>query len=591
MTEAQEIARKCADRARQLHAAGHLDAARAELTQGLKQVPDDIGLLQILADVLDASNRINEAIAVCDRLGLLCPADATLRAKAGQMWERSGDFIRAEKVYQAALTIDPSNDPAAQGLINMWGRAGQIAETKSLLRRRAKIARSPEARAAHFFNAAFAQPVVATSTKQIEDTRQELTAAVSAKPTSRFQDPYKLGLSPNFYLGYQARNDRSLQEALASYYLAATPSLAEAAPHVGSRANPAKIKVGIVSRYFAKHTVGYLSYGLVSLLDRQRFEVTLFRTPHGPRDGGTPRFLEAAPLIDLPPDLTLARREIANAKLDVLHFPEIGMDGLAYFLAFARLATLQTVAWGHPITTGIPNIDLFLSCDAMEPINGESHYSERLMRLKTLTFCGEPPPAAESFELQVDSTRPSYLCSQSLYKVHPDFDATLAALLRQDRKGIIYFVTFMPYTDALLKARLAERMGADIERVRFLPRMTTRQFLHLSGNVDVILDAPQWAGGKTSLEAFAMGTPIVHWPGEFMRGRHTLAFYRRMRIEAPVVDSSEAYVATAVRLVHDSGFRADVRAQIVANSAKLFNDVASIREIEEVWETALRERC
>ena len=88
-----------------------------------------------------------------------------------------------------------------------------------------------------------------------------------------------------------------------------------------------------------------------------------------------------------------------------------------------------------------------------------------------------------------------------------------------------------------------------------------------------------------------MGTPIVHWPGEFMRGRHTLAFYRRMGIEAPVVDSSEAYVATAVRLVHDSGFRADVRAQIVANSAKLFNDVASIREIEEVWETALRERC
>ena len=591
MTEAQEIAKKCAERARQLLATGQLDAARVELNQGLKQFPDNVQMLQILADVLDAGNHVAQAITVCDRLGLLCPNDAMLRAKAGQIWERSGDFARAENAYQVALTIDPNNDVAAQGLINIWGRAGQISDLKSLLRKRAKTVRDPQVRAANLFNAAFTQPVIAKSNKEIESCRQELTAAVSVKPSSPFQDPFKLGLSPNFYLGYQARNDRSLQESLASYYLAATPSLAGVAPHVGSRSNPAKIKVGILSRYFAKHTVGYLSYGLVSLLDRQRFDVTLFRAPHGPRDGGTPRFLEAAPLVDLPPDLTLARREIAKAKLDVLHFPEIGMDGLTYFLAFSRLATLQTVAWGHPITTGIPNIDLFLSCDAMEPENSEAHYSERLMRLKTLTFCGEKPPEPEPYQLQVDPTRPSYLCAQSLYKVHPDFDATLAALLRADPKGIIYFVSFMPYADQLLQTRLAERLGADIERVRFLPRMTTRQFLHLSGNVDVILDVPQWAGGKTSLEAFAMGTPVVHWPGEFMRGRHTLAFYKRMGIEAPVVASSDAYVATATRLVHDSGFRKDIRAQIVANSPKLFNDVASIREIEDVWEAALRERC
>ena len=591
MTESGGIAAEYAARARGLFKKGQIAQARTEVLEGLSSAPDDIPLLQLLADSADLLNFTDEAVDACNRLTVLLPGNAMIYAKIGDLWTKAFDYARAEEAFQTALRLDPANTLVIDRLANLFRTSGKTAEAKEILSRRAAMSADPQTRAAQRFQCVLVQPVIARDNAEIDQARTDFMAAVSAGPETLFADPYRLGLGPNFYSGYQAHDELPLQRALAQYYLAATPSLSEAAAHVGARTSGRPIRVGLVCHYFSKHTIGYLSYGLVSLLDRQRFELVLFRTPNSRRDGDTGRFAAAAPLIDLAPGLAQARRQIADARLDVLHFPEIGMEPLTYFLAFARLATVQTVAWGHPITTGIPNVDYFLSPNDMEPDNANAHYSERLLRLKNLTFAGAHPGAPSPFDHQIEKDRPSYVCVQSLFKVHPDFDATLAQILRRDAKGIIYFVTFLPYPDGLLKARLECTLGADIARVRFLPRMTTGQFRHLVGSADVILDVTQWSGGKTALDTFAAGTPIVHQPGAFMRGRHTLAFYRKMGITAPVAASPEGYADVAVRLANDRAFHSDVKAQIVATSPKLFNDVASIREIEEVWETALRERC
>lgn len=69
-----------------------------------------------------------------------------------------------------------------------------------------------------------------------------------------------------------------------------------------------------------------------------------------------------------------------------------------------------------------------------------------------------------------------------------------------------------------------------------------------------------------------------------MRGRHTLALYRKMGVMDCVVESAESYAETAVRLVHDQDFRTRVRAAIAQNSEVVFNDTASIAEISDVFE-------
>ena len=231
---------------------------------------------------------------------------------------------------------------------------------------------------------------------------------------------------------------------------------------------------------------------------------------------------------------------------------------------------------------------MFLSVADMESPDAAAHYTEKLVALRGLSFAADPPPVIEARRPDAGlSAHPSYLCGQSLYKVHPDFDVTVAQILREDRKGQVYFVSLGAHADALFKARLAHTVGKDMDRVHVLPRTTKSGFLQLSKSADVVLDVPQWSGGKTSLETLAMGTPIVHMPGAFMRGRHTLAFYRRMGISAPVASSTEGYVRTAVRLAHDRAFRAEITGQIEEAQSTLFEDWASIREIEDVWATAL----
>lgn len=567
--------------------AGDLVGALESVAIARSVAPNDVPLLQILGDIYDRAGEQKNVLKVCGLLAALTPGDTAPRLKAAQIRMQLMDYAAAEAEFLAALEIAPTCGAGLDGLANLWRLSGKISEARALLLKRAESVNDPAIAAIARFKAAFAQPVVPRDLAEVAESRQRYAAALQAGPEAKIHDPLGAGLGPNFYLGYQAVNDRPLQEALAAYYLAATPSLAFTAPHVGRRPR-GKIRVGIVSHHFSHHTVGYLTYGLISGLDRARFELVLFRTPNAPQDSGTQRFLAAAPCIDLPNNLDAARAVIASSELDILHYPEIGMDHMAYFLAFARLATIQTVAWGHPITTGLRTIDMFLSVADMEPPDAAAHYTEKLVALRGLTFAADPPPAIEANRSAAGlGTAPAYVCAQSLYKVHPDFDVTIAQILQEDRNGQVYFVSLGGHADALFEARLALTVGGDMNRVHVLPRTTKSGFLKLSKAADVVLDVPQWSGGKTSLETLAMGTPIVHMPGAFMRGRHTLAFYKRMGINAPVVSSPEDYVKTAVRLANDSAFRADLSSHIQEAQSTLFADWASIREIEDVWATAL----
>ena len=76
---------------------------------------------------------------------------------------------------------------------------------------------------------------------------------------------------------------------------------------------------------------------------------------------------QAIRINKLEPNLDAARQGIAASEPDLVFYPEIGMDPVVYFLAFSRLAPIQAVSFGHPITSGVATIDYFLSCAINSP--------------------------------------------------------------------------------------------------------------------------------------------------------------------------------------------------------------------------------
>lgn len=501
----------------------------------------------------------------------------------------------AREAFHAVLKHVPKHPDTTYYLAETEEKAGRIEEARSLFEEVLELDIDPAFRTLLNLKRALALPVISLSKTDIESDRSRIEHAVEGLARAPVEDPYGSGGFTNFYLAYQAKNDRLIQEQIAQFYLQICPALSAPAPNVGEPVKQDLYKVAILSSFLRSHTVGYLCRGLIEHLDRSRFHVTLLRSPVLPlHDPVAPEIAACADeVIDLPDSLPAARTMVANVKADLLYFPEIGMEDLVYFLAFARSAPVQVMGWGHPVTSGIPNMDVFLSVADMEPDDAQDHYSERLITTERLSLCVSKPGIAsgesDKSQFGIDPDAPAYLCAQSLFKIHPEFDSVFASLLSQDETARLYFIEIGTHSDDVFMDRLSKVVKGDMDRVKLLKRVRSEDFVALLKSADVLLDVPHWAGGKTSLESLAAGTPVVHWPGSFMRGRHTLAFYKRLDVMDCVVQDAESYVSTAIRLVHDTEFRTSVRDRIAEKADLLFNDTAAINEISDIFERLIAE--
>jgi predicted O-linked N-acetylglucosamine transferase (SPINDLY family) len=405
------------------------------------------------------------------------------------------------------------------------------------------------------------------------------------------EDPGEAAGGTGFFLAYQGQDDRDLQAALAAIYARAHPGLNFTAGHCArprARGAGEPIRVGFVSKFFYHHTIAKLNLGFVRLLSRERFRVIVFRFP-GREDATADLVRQAADeVVTLPNRLDAARGQIAAREPDVLFYTDIGMDPFTYFLAFARLAPVQCATWGHPVTSGIPAVDYFLSGTHLETPDSDARYTEALVRMRRLNSYyyrpSLPGPAKPRAALGLEEGAHLYVCPQTLYKMHPDFDPILGAILRADPLGRLVLIRGMSeHWDRTLLGRFRRAWPDVADRVRFLAPLSGEDFLHLQAAADVVLDLPHFGGGNTSYEAFAVGTPIVTLPGAFLRSRITYACYQQMGVGDCIARDAEDYVRIALRLANEPDWRAVVRARILAAHPALYEDVEAVRELEQFF--------
>lgn len=557
--------------------------------------PNHAETLRLLTEARLAIGQPGLALDSGHRAVQLDPSNMSAKLALAQAYLSTRKLEQAHALLSDCLAHNPEDSQALYFLAETEEKRGRTEEARKLYAQVVDMDIDPEFRTLTRLKRVLAVPVINMNRAAIDKDRDQISANLAEIPREPVKDPYRSGGFTNFYLAYQGQADRDIQERVAQFYLECCPGLATVAPHVHQARKREKKRVAILSSFLRSHTVGYLCRGLIERLDRDRFEVVLLRAPVLPIEDPVAPVLAAMAdhVVDLPDDLHEARALIAKEEADLLYFPEIGMEDLVYFLAFGRLAPVQVMGWGHPVTSGIPNMDAFLSVAAMEPENGSEHYSETLIELEGLSICVPTPDNLDTSlakaDFGMDESRPAYLCAQSLFKIHPDFDVIIEDLLNKDPNANIYFISMTPQADSIFLDRLRQTVDGDMKRIKILSRVPSKDFPALLKSADVLLDIPHWSGGKTSLESLFAGTPIVHWPGAFMRGRHTLAFYKRMDVMDCVVDNAEAYVETAYRVVHDAQFRSSVRTKIRERAPMLFNDRSAIEEIADVFDRLIDE--
>jgi predicted O-linked N-acetylglucosamine transferase (SPINDLY family) len=503
------------------------------------------------------------------------------------------DLRRPEKAiscFRKALALNPASSDACSNMANVYNDLGLIEKARTWMDKKSSI--QPEF--ADAVKKAMMLPLIYESTAAIDICRKTFEADLDRlrKNSSIIKDPYrKVGVT-NFILALHGKNEKPIREKIARFYLDVCPDLQWTSPLLNTRQSGRKIKIGMVSKYFYNNTIGSLYHGLIEKLSKEKFSLILFRFPGQEDRLSRSMHAVADTVVRLPQDIRKARERIAEERLDVLFYPELGMDALTYFVAFSRLAPVQCKR-GFQITMGIPNIDYFISSDAAEPPDAQQHYSEKLIRLKGTGYYNyrpeRPNQSAHRATFGLPEKRNLYICPQSLFKFHPDFDPVLAALLKRDPNGVLVLLEGLyPQWKTCLLNRLAKSIADAAERICFVPRQPRETFLNLYLLADAVIDTMHFSGGHTSLECFAWGIPVVTWPSSLLPGRLTYGFYRQMGVMDCVACDQTTYVDIAHRLANDLDWRAKVSRKILERSDILFENKNDVMELERFFEGAVR---
>ncbi len=609
-------------------ARGRVDEAHRLVRQSVDLKPAEAVFISDLGVVLESLGRFRDAEAAYRRALELSPRHAESLNNLGNMHRAVWHPAEAADSYRAAVAIKPDFAMARGNLGNTFADQQKFDEAIACYREALALdGRFLDARKnlaialadqGHYKQAedelqrvreqspldsgvkirqALLLPVFPESAAAIDQRRQRLDVDLDRllEDDLHVRDPLAETPGPAFYLTYHGRNDVSLQRKIAAVYRHAVPSLKFTAPHCQAvrSSGQAPIRVGLISRFFYRHSVADHFAGLIRAFPREQARYTVLRVT-GPEDDVSSAIDGAADkVVRISTRLSEAREQVAAAELDVLFFTDIGMDPWTYFLAFSRLAPVQCTTFGQPGTTGIPTVDYFLSCDRLEPADAQAHYSERLVRLPEIPHYFERPAAADESSGRTGIPLPAearwYVCQQTLFKIHPEFDLLMGQILRRDPLGIIVlFEGQVPTWKSLLLDRLRRSVPDVVDRIVFLPRLPRDAYLRLLTQADAVLDTIHYGAGTTAMHALALGSPLVTLPGEFNRGRVAYALLQKLGISELIATSPIDYVERAIRIAQDPSLRKSLRTKILERCGVLFSNAAPAAQLEAFFVDAVR---
>ena len=563
-----------------------IGAAIASARTALKLNPGLLAARSSLSDLLD-SRRSERALEI-----------AAGYADLGLAYLFSLEFVAARAAFEQAIALAPQ---VAEYHYHLGTVLHVQQEAKAAIASFDRaIALDPDhARARWAKSFAYASPFP-ESPAAAERARIDIMAGL--REFSRWSDDRDMqgecfvGFNSPFYLTYQEQDNRPIFEEYGSlcaramrYGLGWRHASASATPKAAGR-----LRIGVVSADIREHSVWFaLIKGWLEHFDRRRFEIGIFSLSSAPDRETEWAESHADFFVSGPKSLQQWVESISTLSPAVLIYPAIGMDITTLQLASLRLAPTQITTWGHPETSGLPTIDLYLSGEHFEPADAQQYYSEKLVPLLNLGNCytGRVKYVVEPDlnALGIDPMRPILICSGTAFKYQTENDRVLTQIASQvDGSQLIFFRQRPESLSDLLKARLQRaftQAGLDFGRhVNFIPIQPLQVFHGLLGRAHVALDTIGFSGYNTAIQAIESDLPLVTREGRFLRGRLASGILRRLGMTELIAQTADEYVSLAVKLANDSVFLQRVRSEVVRRRAVLHDDIASIRHLEDVLE-------
>jgi predicted O-linked N-acetylglucosamine transferase (SPINDLY family) len=578
------------DEAVRLNAAKQVKAAEELCQEILRRKPGNPSALNLLGTMASDTGDVVRALRFFNEAIKAHPSFVDSYINMGNAFMML-DQAKAVLCFQQAHAISPSNISV---LLQLWRFARNAKNTELAEQYYKKLLKViPDAALLERERINYASTVL-SSTEDITNWRKMFLAeAKSLKPidlTNYISELPRMAAQMRLGVTYHGLNNLELRRTYAQSFMctypAQQPSTDRAVRKIGFFVDTGHEGV------FLKMLGGMLSHW--SDLELEPTVICSSQSIDQLRDWISNDWVK---FVACPSGLLDLMNTIEKCAFDCLFFLESGASSTSYFLPFFRLAPIQVTSWGSTETTGIPNMDFFLSSVWQEPENAQSHYSEELVLLQHPSiFYYQPILSDHKRKSRKDFDIPEighlYVCAQHAWKIHPDFDALAKGVLEGDPEGMLYFIRSKSTSiHEAFEKRLRMNLDDAFTRVAFVPYQDVEGYFAFLAIADVILDTPHFCGGQTTYDALGLNVPIVTLPGEFMRGRTTLACYRIMGITDAIANTADEYVELSINLARDPVKRDALKARIRERSHLLFENHEALAEHIRFFKDKIQKHC
>ncbi|WP_330205259.1 tetratricopeptide repeat protein [Cyanobacterium sp. DS4] len=410
-----------------------------------------------------------------------------------------------------------------------------------------------------------------------------------------------INIHTNYHLHYQAQNDLQLQKLYGNFiHEVMKTNYPDYSQPIKINKNREKIRIGYISYCLRTHVVGKLFLGWVKNHNQNKFEIYCYYLRDFPQDKITDEFKQHSDYFyQFKDNISIEKiaKQIKDNDLDILVFLDLSMYSRMSQLAGLKLAPIQCVTWGHPITSGIPTIDYFISSELIEGDNAQNHYSEKLIKLPNLgvVYPQRKLPQVEKnkakFNLREDKI--IYISSQYCSKYLPQYDYIYTEIARQVKNCQFVFIhPRINQNNDKITAQLWARIKRSFSNYQldwqdyciFLPTIKNHQdYWQLLNSCDIFLDTIGFTGFNSTLDALESFLPVITYSGDFFRTRQSEGILKMIQVIDTIANSVKDYIKLAIRLGQNDELRNNISDKIRKNIYLLYDDWTAVKGLEKFY--------
>ncbi|WP_027402396.1 glycosyltransferase [Aphanizomenon flos-aquae] len=339
--------------------------------------------------------------------------------------------------------------------------------------------------------------------------------------------------------------------------------------------NRKKIRLGILANSFLPSAETYAYLPVYEYLSRD-FEVILYSLAETGHPLEQYCQLSANSFKLLPQELSAQVNIIRGDDVDILFIATnvTAVTNQICLLATHRLAKIQVTSGGSVVTTGMRNIDYYISGTLTDPSpTAQEQYQEKLIKLEGSVHCfsygteeGKITTPVERNNLGIPEDAFVFISCANYFKIIPELVETWAKIISQVPNSVLMLLPFGPnWSNNYPKLQFINHLnsifikyGLETERLIVLDpqpvpdRQDMKEYYKIA---DVYLDSFPFAGTTSLIEPLQVNLPVIARQGNCFRSTMGAAMIQTLNIPDLVADSEESYIKLAVKLGNNPELR------------------------------------